>query len=59
LNDIVFKIENSKTRSNTFKILVEEALTKRPFAKILVLTLLEDPSLNENGDRADFAKVIR
>jgi hypothetical protein len=59
LNDIVYKIADPKVRNNALKQIVEECLSKRPYAKILVLVLLSDPDLNNNEGRADFAKVIR
>eukprot|EP00347_Sterkiella_histriomuscorum_P007709 403347865 len=58
LTEVVYQIEEPKQRENVFKQLVEECLAKKPFAKVLVLTLLEDPSYND-GNRVDFCRVIR
>ena len=57
LSDILFSIEDNKTRDTVFKQVVDECLTKKPYSKILVLTILEDPSLNERN--VDLARVLK
>lgn len=54
---MIYQIEDAKYRESTFKSIIEDCLTKKPYAKILVLTLLEDPSLNDG--RVDVARVVR
>lgn len=57
LSDILFSIEDTKTRDTVFKQVVDECLAKKPYSKILVLTILEDPSLNERN--VDLARVLK
>lgn len=57
MTEIIYQIEDAKHRETTFKAIVEDCLTKRPYNKILVLTLLEDPSLNDG--RVDIPSIVR
>lgn len=59
MNHILYKITEPKLRASYFKTIVDESLTKRPYVRVVALTLLEDPSLNENGGKADFARVAK